>query len=283
MSSTADAVRRYYDQNTRLFLRFGSDQNVASIHRALWLPGTQSLAQALDVSHQRLASEVQALAAASPQPLRVLDLGCGVGATLAYLLRVVTTPLQAEGVTLSPVQAQLAQARLTQLGFAGRANVIEASYLDLPVQTGVDLAYAIESFIHSPDPARFFSEAARVVRPGGRLIMLDDVLDHDGPSAWLNDYRRGWHANSVLTSTQIAQLASGAGWHLRENIDLSAQLRLRALPTWLAAALLAIGRRLPNLHAMIPSMVGSIALQQALRDEELQYRWMVFERLTQGP
>ena len=40
----------------------------------------------------------------------------------------------------------------------------------------VDLAVAIESFIHCANPDRFMSEAASVLRSGGRLVLCDDFL-----------------------------------------------------------------------------------------------------------
>ena len=39
-----------------------------------------------------------------------------------------------------------------------------------------DVAIAIESFVHCPEPASFFREAARLLRARGRLLLCDDVL-----------------------------------------------------------------------------------------------------------
>ena len=40
MSLTLSSIRRYYDENTRLFLAFGSGRSVTSIHRAVWADGS---------------------------------------------------------------------------------------------------------------------------------------------------------------------------------------------------------------------------------------------------
>ena len=45
----------------------------------------------------------------------------------------------------------------------------------------MDLAFAIESFVHSPDGPRFFRSAARALRPGGKLIICDDFLSSPRP------------------------------------------------------------------------------------------------------
>ena len=77
----------------------------------------------------------------------VVDLGCGVGASLCYLAA--RLPVRGTGITLSPVQARFAEQRIRKSGFADRIRCIEGDYCDLPPGTGpADLAYAIESFVH---------------------------------------------------------------------------------------------------------------------------------------
>jgi SAM-dependent methyltransferase len=51
-------------------------------------------------------------------------------------------------------------------------RVLDAMSLDLDDQS-VRVLYGINCFHHFPDPARFFAEAARVVRPGGGVILID--------------------------------------------------------------------------------------------------------------
>ena len=58
-------------------------------------------------------------------------------------------------------------------------RVLDAMSLDLDDQS-VRVLYGINCFHHFPDPARFFAEAARVVRPGGGIILIDPYF---GPLA----------------------------------------------------------------------------------------------------
>ena len=88
----------------------------------------------------------------------VVDLGCGVGASLCYLA---ARCLSGTGITLSPVQARLAERRIRESGLSDRIRCVEGDYCDLPIDIGpADLAYAIESFVHVQDPARFFAQCA---------------------------------------------------------------------------------------------------------------------------
>ena len=56
-------------------------------------------------------------------PRTVVDLGCGVGASLCYLAGLL--PITGTGVTLSPVQVQAARERITSAGLSDRVTCIE--------------------------------------------------------------------------------------------------------------------------------------------------------------
>ncbi len=257
-------LRRYYDANTRLFLKFSP---TAAIHRALWLPWVTRLDQALRGADELILAEARAL----PSVRRILDLGCGAGATLFYLLSALPDSL-GWGVTISPVQARLAKRHAPS-----NALILEADFHDLPLIGGFDLAYAIEAFVHTPHPDRFFQEVARLIRPGGRLILVDDVLEWRD-SSWRTVYQQGWHAPALLPVEQVQTLAAAHGLILVCDRDLTPWLRLRPLPDLLARILLAFGRPFLRAHPLLSSMLGSMALQQSLRDEAIRYHMLIFLR-----
>ncbi|MEJ5225568.1 MAG: class I SAM-dependent methyltransferase [Anaerolineales bacterium] len=259
-------LRRYYDANTRLFLRFGSSAETAAIHRALWMPGITRLADALSAAHDLILDEARPL---RPAP-RLLDLGCGVGAALSHLL--VRLPASGVGLTISPVQARLAARHAPS-----NAHILEADFHALPLVPGFDLAYAIEAFVHAHSAGQFFREVGRVLRPGGLLILIDDFRgERDSP--WRAVYQQGWHAPNLITVEETRTLAAAHNLTLTLNRDLTPYLRLRALPNPLARLLLSAGRPLGGAHPIIPSMLGSMALQQALRDGAVTYRMLAFTR-----
>src|SRR5690349_16639443 len=83
MPATLADVRAYYDKNTPLFLRYGSSPETQTIHRSLWPQGVHNLEKALEVSNNLVLEEARSLGLAQS---KILDLGCGVGATLFHVL-----------------------------------------------------------------------------------------------------------------------------------------------------------------------------------------------------
>jgi SAM-dependent methyltransferase len=168
------AVRDYYDANTWKFLLAGGEQ---AIHRELWGPGVTSRGEAVHHTHAVVLDQL------GPGDRRVLDLGCGVGTSALYLAQ--WRPVEVVGVSISPTQVRLAD-RFAARGapLRGRVRFAVADFAALPSDlTGFDLAFAIESFVHADPAAAFFDQAARALRPGGALVVVDDVRagDRDDP------------------------------------------------------------------------------------------------------
>lgn len=282
--SKRDAIRRYYDENTALFMRHGREQETFTIHRSLWFQGITDPARALHASNEMISREMQALrdSRLAMHNRRVLDLGCGVGGTLFYLLTG-DPQLCGIGVTLSRVQAQLAAGRALQLGLDGRALIVQGDFQAIPVAQSFEFVYSIEAFAHATLPAAYLAQVARVLKPRGRLVLCDDFRVGrtrliNSERAWIDAYQAGWHVPHLQTAAEVQELASRAGLQLLTDRALTAHLKLRALPDRVARTVHAIGSRLPLRHPIVPSMLGSMALQQCLRLGLIDYRWLVFEK-----
>ena len=156
-----------------------------------------------------------------------------------------------------------------------------ADFTQLPHDLGgLDLAFAIESFVHADPAAAFFHEAARVLRPGGALVVIDDVRTGDAADPRLADFRAGWHAPNVVSADEAAGLAADAGLTLVGSRDLSPLQRLRRPRDRVVSAaqpLLRLGR---GRSMWADSMVGGDALQRCHLDGVLEYRLLRFVRTT---
>lgn len=125
---------------------------------------------------------------------RGLDLGCGSSPVLGSLPRTI-------GVDLSP-------ARLRFLRNHGRPELVRADAARLPFPDACcDLVVASQVIQYLPEPERLVAECARVLQPGGRLVL--GFPDHDSPSWRLLG---GLHARLTPGANEapVQQLGSGA-------------------------------------------------------------------------
>jgi ubiquinone/menaquinone biosynthesis C-methylase UbiE len=131
-------------------------------------------------SRSRLLSSLQrkAIQELAPRPGdRVLDVACGAG----KLVRAVAPQVErAVGVDLS--QAMIEKARRATAeeapAEADRIAFAVGSSDDLPFEDGeFSAVITTTAFHHFPDPAGSVREMARVLAPGGRLVIGDSVRD----------------------------------------------------------------------------------------------------------
>lgn len=144
-----------------------------------------------------------------------LDLGAGTGRALAALSG---QARRAEGVDASREMLTVARAALDAAG-AAHARVVQGDILALAYPDGAaDLVSLLQVLHYLADPDMAVREAARVLAPGGRLVVVDlaphaveDLRTHHA-------HRRlgfsdaevvQWFANAGLADTTIESLAPG--------------------------------------------------------------------------
>lgn len=110
----------------------------------------------------------------------LLDLGTGTGAMLAQAAAAFPG-LELHGLDLSAAYLDRARSRLA--GRAVRWHQAAAEAIPLP-DASVDLVTAVYLLHELPDAARaaVLGEAARVLRPGGRLVLVDSLQLGDAPA-----------------------------------------------------------------------------------------------------
>jgi predicted O-methyltransferase YrrM len=272
-------VRSYYDRHTRTFITFGQGGGAGVIHRAVWGPGVTTREQAFHHVDERIAALIRMLPASRGFP-HVVDLGCGVGASLCYLAR--RTPLRGTGITLSPVQARLAARRIRDAGLDDRVRCIEADYCSIPdTVERAHLAYAIESFVHGPAAETMLAAWARLVRPGGVLVICDDFTRATGSDAArcaVDRFRRGWHVNTLLLQEELQALARAAGFEHLSTVDLSDALEIGRprdrVIGWISRA----SDWLPVGTHTLDHLRGGAALQECLERGWIGYDFTVLRR-----
>ncbi len=158
---------------------------------------------------------------------RICDVGCGYGATAAYLVNRYAATVT--GITLSSAQYRYAIENHAN----DRCAFVHGDWLanDFPAES-YDVLTAIECLAHMTDKARFFDEAYRVLVPGGRLVACSWLAGEDTSARqvrWLLEpICVEGRLPSLPDATDVRRLADGAGF-----VDISMDLLTKRVKrTW---------------------------------------------------
>ncbi|MHB1018253.1 MAG: class I SAM-dependent methyltransferase [Coriobacteriia bacterium] len=120
-----------------------------------------------------------------PQPAeRALDVATGGGHVALALAR---TGVDVDACDLTPEMLDAARGLLSDNDCIAQFTVADAGALPYADET-FDIVTCRIAAHHFGDPQTFFSEVARVLRPGGRFGFQDQALPPEGPSAVLTDF-----------------------------------------------------------------------------------------------
>ncbi|MBX3390135.1 MAG: bifunctional demethylmenaquinone methyltransferase/2-methoxy-6-polyprenyl-1,4-benzoquinol methylase UbiE [Phycisphaeraceae bacterium] len=149
---------------------------------------------------------------------RVLDAACGTGDLTEWFAR--SDAKEVIGADFTHAMLEIARAKrsrnLTQEQ-AAKVSYVEADAMNLPFESEsfdvVSIAFGIRNVA---DPARALAEFCRVLRPGGRLIVLEFDRPKWFPMRQLNDFYCGWIM--PRTASLIARDRSGAYRYLPKSV-----------------------------------------------------------------
>ena len=148
----ARRLRRYWDKHARNY-----DQQMAFWERRLFGDGRQWVCG-------QASGEV-------------LEVAIGTARNLPYY----PEGIRLTGIDFSPAMLELARQQADQLGRQVDRRLGDAQALDLP-DDAFDTVVCTFSLCAIPDERRAIAEMKRVLRPGGRLLLLDHVA---GTSRWV--------------------------------------------------------------------------------------------------
>ena len=155
--------------------------------------------------HHQIADRTADLALTCvPAPRRILDVGCGTGYLLGRLAARAPQAQALAGIDAAPAMIRAAQRTATdgRLGFVAGT----AERLPWPAAT-FDLVVSTTSFDHWADQRAGLAQCARVLTPGGRLVLADLF------SVLLLPTLMAGRPGKARTKRQATRLVTAAGLH----------------------------------------------------------------------
>ena len=213
----------------------------AEVQRRLW--GTDPRAWAdLAESHNRPLFEAVLDAAQVSQGTRLLDVGCGSGLTLLMASERGATPA---GLDISSGLLGIARDRLPH------ADLRMADMESLPFgDAAIDAVTGVNAFQFAGDPRRALREAARVTRPGGRVVASlfaapersQGTVAHEAMSALIPPAQAADHAPYALSAPGNLEAAlRDAGLETADSGEVTCEWRYASMDEALRALLCSAG------------------------------------------
>ena len=161
-----EKIREHYDVMTPYYHDLWGEH----IHHGYWIDGSETRQRA-----QLQLVEYLAKVAGIPGGCKILDVGCGVGASSIYLAQ--RYHAHVVGITISPVQVEMAKRAAALQNVSAEFLLVDAEAMNF--DDCFDVLWSIESVSHYQDVRRFFGSATKLLKPGG-ILAITDWFKRDG-------------------------------------------------------------------------------------------------------
>jgi len=213
---TNEGVASHYDDLDAFYREIWGEH----VHHGVWHTGRESDLEAAE----NLVKIVAGLGRVKPG-VQVCDIGCGYGATAKILTR--DHGANVTGMTISGVQLRYANEHNS---VPGRTTFLLRDWYEnrLP-DASFDIVLSVESLEHMADLPKFFSEAFRVMKPGGRLVCCA-WMSCENPGAisrklLLDAIIREAQLAGIRPASEFQSVTEGAGFTNFQMADLAGKVK----------------------------------------------------------
>lgn len=188
------------------------------LHYGFWQQNTKNAAEAIINTNNFVQQALQINNKDS-----VLDAGCGVGGTSIYIAE--HTGAEVTGITLSEVQLQQARKLAEKTDLAEQVSFFKQDFTQTKFAGSTfTKIFGIESICHAQQKIDFLREAYRLMKKGGRLVVVDGFLEKkklsnkekEIYSKWL----AGWGVPNLATTESFRRDLKKSGFKKIKYIDM---------------------------------------------------------------
>ena len=232
--------------------------------------------QSLDIDERMMQ------AAGATSGSRILDAGCGFGASIfRWQARLGGTY---EGLTISAVQSRVARARARSLKLEDACQFYLRSYDEPLPSSNYDVIITLESLLHSQDLCHTIANLAAGLGTDGRLVMVEDCWTGRDSVSTQTDCGvlcEQWACSQIHSIDDYRHALANAGLSIIEQQDLTSGVRYRD-----HARLRRLERRYarwqryapPVLRRVLAAYRGGVVLERMYGAGHMRYLMMVAVR-----
>jgi len=239
--ANTEIIRRHYDSLSFWYRLFWGEH----LHHGWFNTGTEKARQAqTEMLWQCVAMLRMPIAA------RVLDVGCGYGATGMFLAS--EFGCQIDGLSISPNQLSVAKKKVTSKKLSSRVHLHlkDAETFTYPANY-YDVVWTMESSEHFADKQSYFDQVRRTLRHDGRLLLA--AWTGSMTSYSVRSVARHFLCPKICTSDEYVDFIEAAGLRVQQSVNATKHVT----PTWQIC--LRRIKRLGLLKKLVPTEARSFA------------------------
>lgn len=155
---------------------------------------------------------------------RVLDAGCGIGGSSVWLAD--HRDVEVVGSNITPSQLERARRLAAKRELDRQVKFVDDDFTDMDFpDDSFDVVWGLESVCHAEETKAFLAEAARVLAPGGRLVVADRFMATrdltSGERRRMNHWLDGWAIPHLAHHEDFRAALDSTGFETVEFRDIT--------------------------------------------------------------